>query len=122
MSFQDFVSAVESSKGLETEAPIFGEAAQAKGPGKSLENVRVKYIVCYMSDPVDQEEAERIFTKSLQCQNELRVDGDICVFKEESHFDKEGEYCVAIKYAECGVASSDKPSPKPSMDTLVDIP
>ena len=123
MSFQDFVSAVDASRGLEVEAPVFGEATKAKGgPGKKLENVRVKFIVCYMSDPTDQEEAERIFTQSLRCQNELRVEGDICVFKEESHFDKEGEYCVAIKYAECESPEALAAPDTNTAEALVDIP
>ena len=120
MSFQDFVTAVDNSSPLGTKAPVLGEASSAGGWAKKMETVQVKYIVCYMSDTQHKEEAERILTQSLRCENALRKAGDICVFKEESHFDREGEYCVALKYAEV-VGIQKKPAGDP-MEALVDVP
>jgi hypothetical protein len=118
MSFQDFVSAVEDSRVLSNEAPVFGDSKLSKGPSREVQTIQVRYFIARMSDTYDKCEAERIFTKSLQCQNNLNVPGDICVFKEESNFDKDGEYCVVIKYAEV----VPEVSPSQNIETTVDVP
>jgi len=101
MSFKDFVDAVSVSKEINQEGPVFGDAMLAKGKKKKEFKVVVKYKICYLSDPEHQDIAESIFTRSLECENMLHKVGDICVFKEESNFSKEGDYCVVIKFAEC---------------------
>jgi len=100
MSYADFVEAVSISSNQGHEDVAFGDAALAKGPVRDIDNVKVKFYIANMSYPDHVEEAERIFTKSLQCQNALLKPGDISVFKEESNFTKTGEYQVVIKYAE----------------------
>jgi len=98
MSFSDFVNTIENARDSVNEpSPLGGGKARAK---TLLSNVRVKYMVAFMDDPTDKAEVERIFTTSLRCENLLINPGDICVFKEESNFDREGRYTVAIKYGE----------------------
>jgi len=100
MSYADFIEAVSVGSAQGHEDVAFGDAALAKGPVRDIDNVRVKFYIANMSYPDHRAEAERIFTKSLQCQNALQSVGDISVFKEESNFSKTGEYVVVIKYAE----------------------
>jgi hypothetical protein len=44
--------------------------------------------------------AEHIMTTSMNCANELRKIGDMSIFREDSTFDKSGNYMIAIKYCE----------------------
>jgi hypothetical protein len=60
-----------------------------------------------MDDPGDQDFIEHLFTKALQCENSLNAPGDVCMFKEESNFDKTGAYTVVVKYAEYVDPSAD---------------
>lgn len=117
MSFKDFVDSVNMGKEIAMEAPVFGDAMLNKNNKKKPFIIVVRFKICHMSDPLHLGEAETIFTTSLECENMLRKVGDICVFKEESNFSKDGEYCIVIKYAECiknpeADAESEDTSPK----------
>lgn len=83
----------------ESEGPIPGRIA--KNAGKpDFSKVEVRYLVANTSDIDQLETVEKIMTTSLRSLNMLSKTGDVVVFREETNFDKEGNYYVAIKYAE----------------------
>ena len=100
--YTEFLELAEQINKVESEAPILGNSfsTQHLKKNEDLKNTAVKYIVCNMNNPGDVTLAEHIMSKSLQCRGLLIKPGDILVIKEESNFDKNGEYRVAIKYIE----------------------
>jgi len=121
MSFAEFVRAQEDSIDVKGEAPHLGDGAfnttEDKSPSKpKLGDVVVRFLVANMQFPDHREQAEAIFTKSLQCENNLSKPGDVCVFADYHSFDKEGNFTVVIKYAEFP-PQKNKASEKPADET-----
>jgi hypothetical protein len=105
MSFAEFVRAQEDSIDVKSEAPHIGDGSFNTTTGKSksgpeLKDIVVKFLVANMKFPDQREHAEDIFTRSLQCENNLSKPGDVCVFADYHSFDKEGNFTAVIKYAE----------------------
>lgn len=112
--FREFSEAVGDGK--VSEAPLFGAASGTGGgaPGvpETLE-VSVRYFQANLSDEGDRNLLEHIMTTSLRGADQLTKVGNIMVIREDSTFDREGNYMVAVKYCEvvsAGAASS-PPSP-----------
>ena len=85
-----------------SEGPIPGklptESKKVKGPDYS--DVVIKYLVANGSDMLEMEFLEKIMTRSLRTQAKMEKPGDIIVIREDQTFDKEGNYLIAVKYAE----------------------
>ena len=85
----------------ETETPhLGGYNNTADSLEKKLPKLRVRYGFYNLASEDDLQMLESTMTKSLQCQDDLVDPGDIRVVSEEGTFNKDGEYCVAIKYLE----------------------
>ena len=117
MSFADFVRAQEDSVDVKSEAPHFGDgsfntAESTPGATAKLERVVVRFLVANMQFIHEREQAEEIFTKSLQCENTLKSPGDVCVFADYHSFDKEGNFTVVIKYAELAAENKTESAPQ----------
>jgi len=101
MSYKEFTESIRDGVEKQSEPPMLGDMALNEGKKKRADNpIKVKFLIAYLDDPTDLELAQNIFTKSIHCENMLKEVGDVCVFKEESNFDKEGRYTLVLKYAE----------------------
>lgn len=103
MSFKDLSSTVDLMPG--SESPLFGAsmaAPTAAVPQLSHEDLKiiVRYLMANLSDDNDRIVAEDVMTRSLDCANVLSKQGDILVIREETTFDRDGNYLVALKYCE----------------------
>lgn len=98
----EMFAALSGPDAQSNEGPIPGQIpTKGKKPqSPDYSRVQVRYYVANMSDPSDRLMAETIMTRSLRSMNQMREPGDIVVFREDQHFDKEGNYFVALKYAE----------------------
>ena len=103
-----------------SEAPLFGTSNQPKNqmPGvptsaDTTTKLQVRYLSLTIGDPNDTLLLEDIMTQSLNCQNGLVKVGDLMVLKEESTFDREGNYLVALKYIEVVPVNYVSAAPKP---------
>jgi len=110
MSFLDLTDTITKMQNAGgSEAPVFGQGLTPNvnpAAAVNITNARIKYFVGNLSDEGDRLILEHIMTKSLQFSNlpntgKGQTDpGGLLVIKEESTFNKEGDYVVAIKYLE----------------------
>jgi hypothetical protein len=89
-----------------SEAPAFGNPRKVlnldkeEAEKRQATKIRIKYFVANMSDLADKQTVEDIMSASLDCQDSPKKPGDIAVIKEETNFDRDGNYNVLIKYLE----------------------
>lgn len=98
-NYKEFLETAESLA-PRNEGPIPGSLGGDPGrPPKNLP-IKVRYYVAAMDDPKDRAAVEHLMTRSLRSGDALREVGDVCIFREDNTFDKEGGYFVVVKYAE----------------------
>lgn len=89
-----------------SEAPTFGSTRKVhnldkeEAEKKNALKPRIKYFVANMSDMADKQTVEDIMSASLDCRDSPKKAGDIAVIKEDTNFDRDGNYNVLIKYLE----------------------
>lgn len=100
MSYKEFVEATTNTG--EDNSIVMGKSARIEEVNDAVRSssIRVHYYVGSMSDATDRLFVEDIMSRSLLSMNELTKIGDVCVFREDSSFTKDGDYIVAIKYGE----------------------
>jgi len=101
-SAMDMFSALSGPDRQPSEAPAPGQIVtrETVAAKPTLSKLAIRYFVANMSDAGERMLAETIMTRSLESQGGLSKVGDIMVITENQHFTKEGDYIIAIKYAE----------------------
>ena len=87
--------------------PLFGRGRKAAAPPFPPET-EYRYFKGNLDHAKAKAELERLMTRSMRCQAELKKSGDVCVIAESGAFDKDGGYNVVIKYL-CIPDSPSKP-------------
>jgi len=96
MSFKEFNAALDSAGNKNLGLPPIG------GHSKTPKNTKakVRYFLANVEDPGSCAMLEDILTKSMNGGGLFSEIGDVIVLREDSHFTKEGDYVVALKYVE----------------------
>lgn len=77
------------------------------------EGIRVRYLMANIAQDNEREMLEDVMNAATRCGGMLVKVGDVHVLREDSHFDREGYYIVAIKYYEVvSAAESTQPTTK----------
>lgn len=84
-----------------SQAPMFG----GFGPTTSTRNVSVRYFQANVNDEAERAMLEEITNAALRCEGILRKPGDVHIIVEETHFDRDGCYVVALKYLQMNEAT-----------------
>lgn len=92
--------------------PLFGRGRKAAAPPFPPET-EYRYFKGNLDHAKAKAELERLMTRSMRCQADLKKPGDVCVIAESGAFDKEGGYSVVIKYL-CIPESSPKEEASPA--------
>lgn len=77
--------------------PLFGRGRKAAAP-PFPPDTEYRYFKGNLDHAEAKAELERLMTRSMRCQAELKKPGDVCVIAESGTFDKEGGYTVVLKY------------------------
>lgn len=98
------------------ELPPIGNSPYAQGGSTTLDKhgkgkYRIRYFVANMSDENDVLMVESIMSASVACRDKPVKPGDVMVIKEETNFDREGNYNILIKYMELADPTSTATQP-----------
>jgi hypothetical protein len=92
--FEEMQAAFESMRQSELPSTTAGTAVFNMMPKGAV----TKYLMANISDPDQLRELEEVCNASLRTFGELSKPGDVFIIREETHFDREGYYIVALKY------------------------
>lgn len=81
-----------------SEAPSFGAFSPMAAAGNP--NAKVKYLMANVGSVEERLQLEAISNAAMRSGGSLLKTGDVFIIREDTHFDREGNYVVALKYLE----------------------